>query len=109
RPGNLSRRVRHLRVQPRHRAVSARPRPADRPACRPLECPNVALTAGNAEALAREARHLDTELASPGKLPPLLGRRLTERRDRITAYLARHTPEKPCPAMSRCRTPPRYA
>ncbi|MET8848482.1 hypothetical protein [Amycolatopsis sp. NPDC004625] len=63
--------------------------------CQPLDCPNVALTAANADALARETRHLNSELASAHALPPLLGRRLAERRDRITAYLTRHTPEKP--------------
>ncbi|MFI5593980.1 hypothetical protein ACIA5G_53810, partial [Amycolatopsis sp. NPDC051758] len=72
----------------------ARPAAPELSACRPLDCPNVALTSANVAALRREAAHLMHELQPPSSLlPPLLRHRLAERRDRITAYLARHTVE----------------
>ncbi|MFI5591199.1 hypothetical protein ACIA5G_39535 [Amycolatopsis sp. NPDC051758] len=71
----------------------ARPAAPELSACRPLDCANVALTRTNVAALRREAEHLTHELQPPSPLPPLLEHRLAERRDRITAYLARHTAE----------------
>jgi hypothetical protein len=70
-------------------ADRARPAAPELSACRPLDCPNVALTGANVAALRREVDHLTHELQPPSSLPPLLQHRLAERRDRITAYLAR--------------------
>ncbi len=55
--------------------------------CKPLDCRNTALTAGNRTALAREATDITLQLASRPVLPPLLQARLSDRRDQITAFL----------------------
>ncbi|MFJ9782611.1 hypothetical protein ACIRSS_23725 [Amycolatopsis sp. NPDC101161] len=75
-----------------NRATGLRPVLA---ACRPLNCANVALDSANHAALRDEVSHIEHELAKIPTLPPLLRHRLTERRDRITAFLRRHAPETP--------------
>lgn len=69
------------------------PRPAPGH-CRPLECRNTALTAGNTTALRGEITTITRQLASRPALPPLLRARLTARRDQITEFLSRY-PESP--------------
>lgn len=73
-------------------ATKSRPNLA---ACRPLDCANVALTRANHAALCGEMSHIEHELAGRPALPPLLQHRLTERRDRIAAFLSRHATETP--------------
>ena len=61
--------------------------------CQPLDCSNTALTTDNRAALRAEVDRIDDELAQRPPLPPLLAHRLTVRRGKITAYLARHEAE----------------
>jgi integrase len=65
------------------------PRPSPS-TCQPLDCRNTALTRQNVRALREEARRIDAELAQVPALPPLLAARLSERRTKITTFLARH-------------------
>ncbi|MEU8003671.1 hypothetical protein AB0B66_21145 [Catellatospora sp. NPDC049111] len=67
---------------------TVRPSPST---CQPLDCRNAALTAENTNALHSEAARMDAELASRPTLPPLLLHQLTDRRNRIVAFLDRHT------------------
>ena len=73
-------------------AGDAHPDPAS---CQPLQCRNVALTPGNRDTLAEEAASLDTALAAVPALPPLLQRRLRDRRQAITDFLVKHQPPEP--------------
>lgn len=61
--------------------------------CRPLECANVALTVDNVTAFRVELDRIDHELGERPSLPPLLQHRLRSRRDQISHFLDRHTPE----------------
>ncbi len=65
------------------------PRPSPN-TCQPLDCRNTALTRQNVRVLGEEARRIDAELAHVPALPPLLAARLSERRTKITTFLARH-------------------
>jgi hypothetical protein len=60
------------------------------PDCQPLECRNVALTAGNTHALTGHLDTLDTALASSPVLAPYPRHRLQQRRDDIASFLATH-------------------
>jgi hypothetical protein len=60
--------------------------------CQPLDCRNTALTTDNRAVLHAEAEELEGQLNLRPQLPPLLLHRLTDRRDRITTFLARHDP-----------------
>lgn len=61
--------------------------------CRPLDCSNVALTAANITAFHTEITEIEGHLAARPALPPLLQQRLTTRRQEITGFLDRYTPE----------------
>jgi hypothetical protein len=60
-----------------------------------LACRNTALTHNNVARLREEIGAIDRELDRRPRLPPLLGRRLTARREMITTFLDRHAPERP--------------
>lgn len=62
--------------------------------CQPLECRNVALTPANLATLRDELIQLDAELTRRPTLPPLLLSRLTDRREKITTFLAPHATQE---------------
>lgn len=61
--------------------------------CRPLDCHNVALTETNLTELRNEVTVIDEHLNQRPSHTPLLKARLEERRDQITRFLHRHSPE----------------
>ena len=73
--------------QRRDSTGTPRPSPST---CQPLDCRNTTLTRQNVQTLHEETRRIDTELARIPALPPLLAARLSERRTKITTFLARH-------------------
>lgn len=75
-----------------HRDSRGEIRP-DLSGCKPLTCRNVALTPGNIGNLRQEIARIDDELQSRPLLPPLLQHRLGARREDITTFLARNTPD----------------
>ncbi|SHY88530.1 phage integrase family protein [Mycobacteroides abscessus subsp. bolletii] len=58
--------------------------------CMPLNCRNVALTAGNMNQLRAEVAEIDRELDTRPLLPPLLAHQLQQRAGDIRAFLGRH-------------------
>ena len=61
----------------------------DHGGCKPLACHNVALTEGNVASWHREIDKITERLEARPPLPPLLRRRLEDRRAKITAFLDR--------------------
>ena len=61
----------------------------DHGGCKPLACRNVALTPGNVASWHGEIDKITERLAARPPLPPLLRRRLEDRRTEITAFLDR--------------------
>ena len=71
----------------RHRRSEGLP---DHGGCKPLACHNVALTPDNIAAWQREVDRITRRLATRPPLPPLLQRRLEDRRAEITTFLSRN-------------------
>jgi len=72
----------------RHRGSEGLP---DHGGCKPLACHNVALTPDNIAAWQREADRITRRLTTRPPLPPLLQRRLEDRRAQITTFLSRNS------------------
>lgn len=66
----------------------------DLASCKPLACRNVALTPENRGNLEDEVTRIDKEIAARPLLPPLVQQQLQARREEITVFLARHTPQE---------------